>query len=61
LGFEFRMKTGFYETKMYDLQISKGEVVLLPKESDDPLITIPEESILNITLKKSEKSFEMEI
>lgn len=61
MGFKFRMKTGFYETKMYDLLISKGKLILSPKESDDRLITIPEESILNITLKKTEKSFEMEI
>ncbi len=55
------MKTGFFETKVYDLFIQKGELVLSLKESEDRLITIPEKSILNITLKKNKKSFEMEI
>lgn len=61
MGFEFRMKTGFFETKTFDLLIDKGRLNLFPKESDDLLITIPEENILDITLKKDEKSFEMEI
>ncbi len=34
---------------------------LSPKESEDRLITIPEESILNITIKKSQKSFKVQI
>jgi len=61
LDCEFRMKTGFFETKIYDLLIRKGKLILSPKESEDRSVTIPEESILNITLKKSQKSFEMEI
>lgn len=61
MGFEFRMKTGFFETKLYVLLIRKGKLILSPKESEDGLITIPEASILNITLKKIQKSFEMEI
>jgi len=61
LGYEFRMKTGFFETKTYALLVHKGELVLSPKEIDDGLITIPEESILSITIKKSHKSLEMEI
>ena len=61
LGFKFRMKTGFYEPKMYNLVIHKGKLVFEPEESDNPLITIPEEIILNATLKKSEKSLEIEV
>ena len=60
MGYEFRMKTGFFETKTYALLVHKGELVLSPKEIDDGLITIPEESILSITIK-SHKSLEMEI
>lgn len=61
LGYEFRMKTGFFETKRYDLLICKGKLILSLKESEDGFITIPEEDILNITLKKSKKAFEVEI
>ena len=61
MNFQFRMKTGFYETRIYDLLISKGNLVFSPQESDDPPITIPEEIVLNISLKKNEKSFEMGI
>lgn len=61
MDFEFRMKTGFFETKVYDLLIRKGKLILSPKEPEDRLIAIPEKSILNITLKKGRKSFEMEI
>lgn len=61
LDFEFRMKTGFFETKIYDLLIRKGKLILSPKESEERLITVPEENILSITLKKNQKSLEMEI
>lgn len=55
------MKTGFFETKMYYLHISKGKLIFSPRESNEHLIAIPDENILNITFKKSKKSFEMEI
>lgn len=61
LGFEFRMKIGFFETKTYDLSIRKGKLILSPRESDDGLITMQEENILSITLKKSQRSLEVEI
>ena len=61
MDFEFRLKTGFFETQLYDLLIRKGKLILSPKESEDRLITIPGESILNITLKENQKSLEMEI
>lgn len=61
MGYEFRMKTGFFETKTYDLLVHKGELILSPKEIYDELIAIPEESILSITMKESQKSLEMEI
>lgn len=44
MDFEFRIRTGFFETMVYDLLISKGKLVLSPKESGDSLITIPEKS-----------------
>ena len=60
LGFEFRLKTGFFETKTFDLIVSKGKLILSPVESEDQVIIIPEKEILNITLK-NEKSLEIEI
>ena len=60
LGLGFRLKTGFYETKLFDLLISKGKLVLSRSESGDQVITIPEKDILSITLK-SEKLLEIEI
>lgn len=61
MDFEFRMKTGFFETKMLDLHISKDKLIFSSKESNNQLIVIPEENILTITMKKSKKSFEMEV
>lgn len=61
MDFEFRMKTGFFETKMYYLHINKGKLIFSPRESDDQLIAIPDGDISNIALKKSNKTFEMEI
>ncbi|MGI6575151.1 MAG: hypothetical protein ACOX3A_04735 [bacterium] len=58
---EFRMKTGFFETKVYDLFIQKGKLIFFQQGTDDGLIKIPEESILSITLKKSNKSYKIEI
>ena len=60
LGFEFRLKTGFFETKPFDLLISKGKLILSPSEAEDQVITISEKDILNITLKNV-KSLEIEI
>jgi hypothetical protein len=60
LGFEFRLKTGFFETKLIDLLISKGKLMLSPSEAEDQVITISEKDILNITLKNV-KSLEIEI
>lgn len=60
LGFEFRLKTGFYETQIFDFLIFKGKLILSPSESRNQVITIQEKDILNITLK-NEKSLEIEI
>ena len=60
LGFEFRLKTGFFEAKQVDLLISKGKLILSPSEAEDQVITISEKDILNITLKNV-KSLEIEI
>lgn len=60
LGFEFRLKTGFFETKTFDLIVGKGKLIFSPVESADQVIIIPEKEILNITLK-NEKSLEIEI
>lgn len=60
LGFEFRLKTGFFETKQVDLLISKEKLILSPSEAEDQVITISEKDILNITLKNV-KSLEIDI
>ena len=60
LGFPFRLKTGFYETKQFDFLISKGKLVLVPPESAESWITIEEQDILTITLK-NEKALELDI
>ncbi len=60
LGFEFRLKTGFFETKRFDLIARKGNLILSPVEAEDQVIIIPEKDILNVTLKNT-KSLEMEI
>ena len=51
MGFEFRIKTGFFETKPFDLLIGKGKLILSPTEPEDQVIIIKEEDILSITLK----------
>ena len=60
MEFEFRLKTGFYETQIFDFLIFKGKLVLSPSEARNQVITIPEKDIMNITLK-NEKSLEIEI
>lgn len=58
--FNIRLKTGFFETKAYDLLIGKDKMVLSSKESGSDVITIPDKNIISITLK-SEKTSEVEI
>jgi len=54
------MKTGFFETKAYELLIGKDRLVLSSKESESDNITIPDKNIILITLK-NEKAPEIEI
>jgi len=58
--FDIRMKTGFFETKTYELLVGKDRLVLSSKESKDDNITIPDKNIISITLK-NEKAPEIEI
>ncbi len=58
--FESRLKTGFSETKIFDLLVSKGKLVLSPTESEDQVITIPEKDIIDIMLK-NKKSLKIKI
>lgn len=55
-----RLKTGFFETKLYDLQISKGKLRLSPKILGDKEIVLLEKDISNILLKNGE-SLNLEI
>jgi len=58
--FNIRMKTGFFETKTYELWIGKDRLVLSSKESESDNIPIPDKNIISITLK-NEKAPEIEI
>ena len=58
--FDIRMKTGFFETKAYELLIGKDRLVLSSKESESYNITIPDKNIISITLK-NDKAPEIEI
>ena len=60
MGFECRLKTGFFETKRYDFLIFKGKLIFSDSESEDRCIAILESDILSITLRKV-KSLEIEI
>jgi len=58
--FNIRMKTGFFETKVYELLISKDQLVLSSKESKNDSIIILDKNIISITLN-NEKAPEIEI
>ena len=60
LAFRVRLKTGFYETKPYDLLISKQKLVLSPIESKDDAITLSETEILFVYLREI-KHYEIEV
>ncbi len=60
MGFEFRIKTGFFETKPFDLLIGKGKLILSPTEPVDQVVVIQEKDIMCITLKNV-KSLEIEV
>lgn len=48
---EFRLKTGFFETKSCYLEICDGVLRVLSREQDGPILTIPEEEIESVTLR----------
>lgn len=55
-----RLKTGFFETKLYDLQFSKGKLRLSPKTLGDEEIVLFEKDISNLLLTAGE-DLEIEI
>jgi len=55
-----RLKTGFFETKLYDLQISKGMLRLSPKILGDEEIVLWENDISDLILTAGE-DLEIEI
>jgi len=57
---DIRMKTGFFETKKYELLISSDRLVLSSKETENDSIIILVNNIISITLK-NKKSPELEI
>jgi len=60
LLFEIRMKTGFFETMLYDLLICKNKVKLSASESVNDSIIIPDKEILCVMIIKK-KLYEIEI
>lgn len=60
MGFEIKLKTGFFETKEYDLLISKNKLILSSAEGEDQVITIFDKDIIAVSLK-NEKLAEIEI
>lgn len=57
---DIRMKTGFFETKEYELLVCKDRLVLSSKETENDNITISAKNISSIVLK-NEKTPELEI
>ena len=60
MRFDIRMKTGFFETKEYELLIDKDRLVLSSKETGSDRIIILANNIISITLK-NEKTLELEV
>lgn len=58
--FDIRMKTGFFQTKIYELVIGPDKLVLASKETKSDDITIQDKNMISITLK-NEKAPEIEI
>lgn len=58
--FNIRLKTGFFETKPYDLLVGKDRLVLSSKESESGSIIIPDKNIISIALN-NKKAPEIEI
>ena len=54
MEYELRLKTGFFETKFYDLQINKGKLRLSPKIPGDKEILLLEKDISDLLLKNGE-------
>jgi len=51
LDYELRLKTGFFETKIYAMKINKGKLRLSPQKSADEEIVFLEKDISGIMLK----------
>ncbi len=57
---DIRMKTGFFETKTYEMQIGKDKLILFSKEKESESIIILASNIASIVLK-NEKAPEFEV
>jgi len=60
LDYELRLKTGFFETKIYAMKINKGKLRLSPQKSADEEIVLLDKDISGIMLKNGE-ALEIEI
>ncbi|NPV91260.1 MAG: hypothetical protein HPY50_10875 [Firmicutes bacterium] len=53
MGYEIRLKTGFFETRRYHLSVIEEQLILSPVEnSAEAKIIIPSDDILEIILTK---------
>lgn len=56
MEFEIRLKTGFFETKPYNLLIGKNRLVLSSVNSADDNISVHEKEILLVSLREKKHS-----
>lgn len=59
MGMEVRLKTGFFETTAYYLEVGKKLLSFLPLSESATKIIIPEGDILSVTLHDKSSQFEI--
>jgi len=60
--YEFRLKTGFYETKLYSLNIHNKQIRMIPACADNKnkIITVSDNDLISVKVTER-KSLEIEI
>jgi hypothetical protein len=51
MGVRIRLKTGFFETKNYWIEIKKNQLCFLPENQGEGILQFDEKEILTVTLK----------
>ena len=53
MSYQVKLKTGFYETTLYDLSLSQDKIQFIPLENTEKeVITIKSDDLITITLTK---------